>query len=189
MLTKKELGHRLRMARFEKGLTLKDVAKLSGMSATHISEVERGKTSPTIGALQRITGALGENPAHFVREENLPRVLYTHASDTVTHYNTDANGRPGDYRVLSKGLPGGMSQVFDRSFSPGSVVAWPPRIGEMVVVCTGGSSRVTFGDETCLVREGDTIQFRVDEGFTMETLGDEPVTGFAIFASPGLYTS
>jgi len=189
MLTKKELGHRLRMARFEKGLTLKDVARLSGMSATHISEVERGKTSPTIGALQRITGALGANPAYFVREEDLPRVLYTQAADAVTHFNTDVSGRPGEFRVLSKGLPGGMAQIFDRSFPPGAVVTWPPRIGEMVVVCTGGSSRVTFGDETHLVREGDSIQFRLDDGFTMEALGDEPVTGFAIFASPALHTS
>ena len=189
MLTKKELGHRLRMARFEKGLTLKDVAKLSGMSATHISEVERGKTSPTVGALQRITGALGENPAHFVREENLPRVLFTRSADARKVYNTDSTGRPGEFRVLSSGLPGGMSQVFDRSFPPGSVVNWPPRIGEMVVVCTGGASRVTLGGETCLVREGDSIQFRMDDGFTMETLGDEPVTGYAIFASPGLYSA
>ena len=59
----------------------------------------------------------------------------------------------------------------------------------MVVVCTGGASRVTLGDEICLVREGDTIKFRMDDGFTMETVGDEPVTGYPIFASPGLYAT
>jgi len=189
MLTKKELGHRLRMARFEKGLTLKDVARLSGMSATHISEVERGKTSPTIGALQRITGALGENPAHFVREEILVRVVFTRAGDARTLYNSDATGRPGEFKVKSAGLPGGMSQVFERSFPPGATVEWPPRVGEMVVVCTGGTARVTFGADSYVIREGDTMQFRMDDGFVMETLSDEPSTGYAIFASPGLYSA
>jgi transcriptional regulator with XRE-family HTH domain len=187
MLTKKELGRRLRMARFEKGLTLKDVAKLSGMSATHISEVERGKTSPTISALQRITGALGENPAHFVREENMPQAVFTRADDARMAYNTDATGRPGQFRMLSPGLTGGFSQIFDRVFPPGAVVRWPPKIGEMVVMCTGGAARVTIGREDCLVREGDAIQFRMDEGFVMEAIGDEPTTGIAVYASPGLY--
>ncbi len=187
MLTKKELGRRLRMSRFEKGLTLKDVARLSGMSATHISEVERGKTSPTIGALERITGALGENPAHFVREENLPRAVLTKAGSARMNYNTDATGEPGRFRMLSPGLAGGFCQVFEREFTPGAVVHWPPRIGEMVVACTGGSSRVTIGEESHVIREGDSVQFRMDEGFIMEALGDDPVTGFAIYASPGLY--
>ncbi len=189
MLTKKELGRRLRVARFEKGLTLKDVARLSGMSATHISEVERGKTSPTIGALQRITKALEENPAHFVREEDLPTVVFTRASDGMTRYNTDATGRPGQFDVLSGGLPGGCVQVLRRSLPPGTLVEVPPRVGEMVIVCTGGAARVTFGEEQYVVREGDTIQFRMDEGHRMETLGDEPASGYAFFASPFLFTS
>lgn len=189
MLTKKELGHRLRMARFEKGLTLKDVARLSGMSATHISEVERGKTSPTIGALQRITGALGENPAHFVREENIPRMRFTRVDDQRVAFNIDSKGRPGEFLVLSGGLPGGCAQIFQRSLPPGAKVEVPPRIGEMVIVCTGGSTRVTFGDESHVVREGDTIQFRMDEGFTMENIGDEPSSGFSFYASPALYAT
>ena len=41
MPSKKELGRRLRLARFRRGFTLKDVARRCGMSATHISEVER----------------------------------------------------------------------------------------------------------------------------------------------------
>ncbi|MCK4915882.1 MAG: helix-turn-helix transcriptional regulator, partial [Candidatus Eisenbacteria sp.] len=46
MPTKEEVGQRVRLARFRRDLTLKEVAIRSGMSATHISEIERGKTSP-----------------------------------------------------------------------------------------------------------------------------------------------
>ena len=94
MPTKEELGRRLRIARFERNMTLKEVAQRCGMSATHISEVERGKTSPTIGALQRIAAALGEKPSHFVREEEFSRVVLTRKDDRCNLYVTDSHGDP-----------------------------------------------------------------------------------------------
>ena len=61
MMTKEQLGTRIRSVRKERGLTLKELERVSGFSATHISEIERGKTSPTIGALVRISNALGKD--------------------------------------------------------------------------------------------------------------------------------
>jgi len=58
MPTKEEVGQRVRLARFRRDMTLKEVANRSGMSATHISEIERGKTSPTIGAQGQKDGVL-----------------------------------------------------------------------------------------------------------------------------------
>ena len=51
MLSKADLGSRLRDVRKTQSLTLKQLERTSGFSATHISEIERGKTSPTIGAI------------------------------------------------------------------------------------------------------------------------------------------
>ena len=48
-----ELGRRVRALRLQRGMTLKQVESLCGLSATHLSEVERGRTSPTLGALTR----------------------------------------------------------------------------------------------------------------------------------------
>ena len=59
MLDKAELGSRIKKTREAKHLTLKSIEASAGISATHISEIERGKTSPTLGALLRIAGALG----------------------------------------------------------------------------------------------------------------------------------
>ena len=58
-----ELGRRIKMLRIAAGLTLKDLEERGGISATHVSEIERGKASPTIGALARIAHALGVRPA------------------------------------------------------------------------------------------------------------------------------
>ena len=164
MPTKAELGRRLRVARFERNMTLKEVASRCGMSATHISEVERGKTSPTIGALQRIASALGEKTSYFVQEDGLPRVSFTAADDRCEYYSSDAKGVPIRAEVLSSGIPGGYMQMFRHSTGPGSTIHGRSRIGEAVVLCIAGMVRITAAEEAHVLREGDTIQLRLDDG-------------------------
>jgi len=60
------LGRRIRKIRQEKGLTLRAVQQRARVSATHVSEIERGKTSPTVGVLDRIASALGVGPAELL---------------------------------------------------------------------------------------------------------------------------
>jgi transcriptional regulator with XRE-family HTH domain len=186
MPTKAELGRRLRTARFERDLTLKEVAARCGMSATHISEVERGKTSPTIGALQRIANALGEKPSYFVEEDELPRIKMTRADERCTFFTADADGVPLTVEALSGGIPGGYMQVFSHRMQPGATITGPPRIGEAVVLCRAGMARVTVGDESHVLREGDTIQLRLDEGYHVENIGEEESESFAVLAAPTL---
>ena len=61
-----ELGRRIKQLRLAQALTLKDIESKGGVSATHVSEIERGKTSPTVGALAKIAEALEVNPSFLV---------------------------------------------------------------------------------------------------------------------------
>ncbi|MBD3368593.1 MAG: helix-turn-helix domain-containing protein [Candidatus Eisenbacteria bacterium] len=187
MPTKAELGQRLRIARFERNLTLKEVAARCGMSATHISEVERGKTSPTIGALERIAGALGENPAYFVQDDDLPKVEVTRLRDRNTCFFADDDGKPFEAEVLSRGIPGGYVQVFQHSLPPGESLRVFPMIGEVVIHCLGGMVRMTAEEQSHVLREGDTIQMRLDNGVATENIGDEDSEVFAVLAAPSLF--
>jgi transcriptional regulator with XRE-family HTH domain len=186
MPTKAELGRRLRIARFERDLTLKEVAARCGMSATHISEVERGKTSPTIGALQRIAEALGEKASYFVEEDELPRVKLTRSSDRCAYYTADANNAPLQLEILSRGIPGGFMQIFTHRMQPGALMGEQPRIGEAVILCNSGMLRITLGDESHVLREGDTMQLRLDEGYSAENIGESESECMLILAAPTL---
>jgi transcriptional regulator with XRE-family HTH domain len=186
MPTKAELGHRLRVARFERDMTLKEVAAKCGMSATHISEVERGKTSPTIGALQRITEALGEKTSYFVQEDELPRVKLTRASERCEYFSTDAKGVPIKAEIISGGIPGGYMQVIGDVIGAGSVIHGQARIGEAVVLCVAGMIRITALEHSHVLREGDTIQLRLDEGYMIENIGDEDCRTIAVLTAPTL---
>ncbi len=75
------LGRRIRKIRQEKGLTLRTVQQRARVSATHVSEIERGKTSPTVGVLDRIAGALGVGPAELLDNPPAGKTIHQVASD------------------------------------------------------------------------------------------------------------
>ena len=75
------LGTRVRRIRHERGLTLKQIEAKVGVSATHISEIERGNTSPTIGALDRIAGALGVLPSYLIDIPAMPEIRVQHPEE------------------------------------------------------------------------------------------------------------
>lgn len=62
-----QMGERLRETRLSRGLTLKNVASGSDISAAHLSQIERGETAPSVAALLGISAALGVGPDFFFR--------------------------------------------------------------------------------------------------------------------------
>lgn len=54
-----QLNERLRELRSERGLRLKDVAENAGISVPYLSDLERGRTNPSLETLQTLAGAYG----------------------------------------------------------------------------------------------------------------------------------
>ena len=84
METRNEIGSRIKQFRLAKGLTLKDIELRAKVSATHVSEIERGMTSPTVGALAKIARAMGTDVAYFVEKRNLSTISVVRKSERRT---------------------------------------------------------------------------------------------------------
>lgn len=52
-----QLHERLRELRNERGLRLKDIAVVAGISVPYLSDLERGRTNPSLETLQTLAGA------------------------------------------------------------------------------------------------------------------------------------
>ncbi len=52
------IGERLRQARLQRGLTVRGLARAVDVSASLISQIETGKSSPSVSTLYAITAAL-----------------------------------------------------------------------------------------------------------------------------------
>ena len=153
-----ELGRRIRKCRLDSRMTLKAVEQVSGLSATHLSEIERGRTSPTIGALVRIARALNRDASYFIEREE---------RSAVAHQGWDAarrieNGTGGAVDALTPGIPG--SQVFAYRLHLGPGAAGEVRIpaqdlpGDAVYFVRRGLVEADFGDQRFRLSTGDGAQ-------------------------------
>jgi len=64
-MTDLNIGARLRDLRIQRGLTQREFAVQAGISNSYLCDIERGRTDPTIAALDRILDALGMELSAF----------------------------------------------------------------------------------------------------------------------------
>lgn len=63
---RQELGRQVRLARTERGWTLKELSESSGVSVSQLSSIERGAHLPSLESLLAIAGALGREPSKWL---------------------------------------------------------------------------------------------------------------------------
>lgn len=65
---RRELGKQVRLARTQKGWTLKEVSEAAGLSVSQLSSVERGAHLPSLDSLLAIAAALGAKPSEWLTD-------------------------------------------------------------------------------------------------------------------------
>jgi transcriptional regulator with XRE-family HTH domain len=178
MVSKELVGTRIRQARVGQRKTLKDVEATSGFSSTHISEIERGRTSPTIGALIRIAHALDKDPSYFIEERQLEEVCVTTPEERPAEI-IGLGFSGSDYRVLSltRGILGGRLLAYDLTLQAKGAVSFHhlPESGDLGLVCLAGSCRLIMGGDAVPFGVGDSLHMVVDEGsLVLEGDGEAP---------------
>jgi len=156
MLKREELGRRIKRVRESRKLTLKSIEASAGISATHVSEIERGKTSPTLGALLRIAGALGKPPAYFLEEEELGDVSLVTVTDRVRESLPE---RAGATDRLTTSIPGGRLQARYVVLAPGRTVHRDAHAhdGNEVALVLSGVVRFEVEGNVYELTDGDSI--------------------------------
>lgn len=77
-----DVGQRLKSLREERGVSMRGLARNSGLSANALSMIERGLTSPSVSTLVKIATALGVPVTAFFRTEpERQRVVFSKASE------------------------------------------------------------------------------------------------------------
>jgi transcriptional regulator with XRE-family HTH domain len=76
------LAASLREARKARGLSLDAVAKLSGVSRSMVSQIERGESSPTVATLWNLTQALQVDFAGLLEGKPEPGIVVMGAPET-----------------------------------------------------------------------------------------------------------
>ena len=184
MPSKVELGRRLKRARAERDMTLKNVEARSGVSATHISQIEQGMTSPTVGALQKLAKALEKETVFFLEEVDLEDVSLSGDTQGTVFYSENPRVV---FQNLTKGIPGGKLRIgrLEAAPSVGAVSSPHTHEGEECGFVMKGTLEIRVEDKSYIVKAGQAIHFNGTRPHSYGNPGHEPVEAIWITSLTG----
>jgi XRE family transcriptional regulator, regulator of sulfur utilization len=178
------VGVRVRALRDAMGLSLRDLADRSGVSAPMLSQVERGETSPTLAVAARIAAGLELTLSQLLRLDEDRHVVLVRRGE-------GRKRRRGGHRVeeLTPPLPGQRADVSLHRLEPGAVTGGrddpplhEPGSRETAIVLDGMATLVVDGQRHEL-REGDSVTFDADLAHHFENNGTHSAELLAVVAA------
>lgn len=151
-----DVAGRLLDIRQERGLSLRGLAEVSGLSVNAISRIERGESSPTVSSLQRLASALDVPLMEFFRVDPPHATVLVRAGDRL---RTRAGGVVVE--SLGTGLPGQHMGPFLITLEPTGASGEEPVVhgGEEFVHCLEGEVEYLVHETWHRLREGDSLLF------------------------------
>ena len=178
------VGVRVRALRDAMGLSLRDLAERSGVSAPMLSQVERGETSPTLAVAAKIAAGLELTLSQLLRLDEGQHVTVIRAGD---RRRSDRGG----HRIeeLTPPLPGQRADVSLHSLDPGASTGGredppmhEPGSRETAVVLSGTLALTVDGTRYQL-RGGDSVTFDADLPHNFENDGEGRTRFLAVIAA------
>ncbi len=164
------IGARVKALREAEGLSLRDLAERSGVSAPMLSQVERGETSPTLTVATRIASGLELRLSQLLRLDEQGSVTVVRAGSG----HSGGNARRGHrYEVLTGPQPGQRAELSRHELGPGGSTGAPDGAG-------GAHLHEPGSRETALVEHGrivlvcDGARYELEQGDTVTFDADLP---------------
>ncbi len=191
-----DTGMRIRQERLKRKLTLDQLSKMTGLSKSFLSQVERNLVQPSVASLKNIAHELGVSVVHFLTDDYVDQNLWGYhpgpprPENGAVVYNRDVKvvraGKrkgvrmPGSavlYEVLTPDLNRQLEVMFMR-ISEGETSGDEPMIdapGEKFGVVLKGALEFWVGDEKFILEEGDSIVHPADVPIRWRGLRGDPI--------------
>lgn len=153
------LAASLRAARKARGLSLEAAARLSGVSRSMVSQIERGESSPTVATLWALTQALQLDFAGLLETRPTPGIEVTRAGTAPVIQRGGVT-----IRILSAPESIGRHEVYEMVFATGARLvsdAHAPGSREHLTLLEGRVA-VTSGEAVETLGPGDVARYPVD---------------------------
>jgi XRE family transcriptional regulator, regulator of sulfur utilization len=175
---------RIRALREAMGLSLRDLAERSGVSAPMLSQVERGETSPTLVVATKIAAGLELTLSQLLRLDEGQNVAVSRAGE---RRRFERGGHR--FEELTPPLPGLRADVSLHALKPGAATggrADPPMHepgSRETTVVLGGTLALIVDGTRHELRAGDSVTFDADLPHHFENDGEEPTRFLAVIAA------
>jgi transcriptional regulator with XRE-family HTH domain len=157
------VGPRVKALRDAMGLSLRDLAERTGVSAPMLSQVERGETSPTLAVAEKIAAGLELTLSQLLRLDEGQHVALSRSGQ---HRRFERGGHR--FEELTPPLPGQRADVSLHTLEPGASTGGredppihEPGSRETAVVLNGELALFVEGARHDLA-SGDSVTFDAD---------------------------
>ena len=164
-----QLGRKIRDLRLRRGLTVQQLAEATGLSKGFVSQVENGRTSPSLSTLQDLARSLETSVAYLVVEEDqVPYVVRRSQRPSMS-----VNGSGSRVEVMSA-QPRRNLELLHAELPPGVAMGDKRQFhhGEEVVLCVEGRIRLICGEHAVLLDAGDSCHFDGRVPHSIENAGE-----------------
>ena len=157
------LGKRVKKLRGDRGWSLEELANVSGVSRSMLSEIEREKANPTLTVTFRIARAFGLTLQELIEsaEASASKIQVIRASDRAQVFRSDKHG---EIRTLSPLNLEKDVEFYEVTIKPGGALRSQPHFEgtrEFLTV-EEGSVRLESDQDSDELTKGDSGTYRAD---------------------------
>ncbi|HET8937138.1 MAG TPA: helix-turn-helix domain-containing protein [Polyangiales bacterium] len=165
------LGSNLRRLRMRRGLSLERLSKQARVSRAMLSQIELGRSAPSVNIVWRIASALSVPWSALLsaHPDHAPRVLHAHKSQVIGNYDGSFSSRALFQREPRRG-----AEFYQLSIKPqgvGASPAYAPQSSANIAL-SEGSVRIKLGASILRLHAGDAAVFDADVEQIYENTGD-----------------
>ncbi|KQP44563.1 helix-turn-helix domain-containing protein [Pseudorhodoferax sp. Leaf274] len=153
------LGPRIKTMRRQRQMTVEELANATGVHKAHVSRLERGLKTPSIGMLARLATALGTTIGHLAGETlDKTDIKITRAEEAAPRFAVD---EPMEHRFtpLLHGHSVGSFEAFVVYPGQSAGSTQTQHGGQEMLYVLAGTIDVSFADRTERLQAGDCIHF------------------------------
>lgn len=182
------LGERIRSARKSKGFKLGDLAEITELSSSYISQLERGLIEPSLTSLRKISNALNipvyllmddivkDNPV--VKKDERVKMFFPNSSVSYELMTSVEGGEKNGAKMLA-------AKFSIRPKSSESEV-YSIHEAEEILILVKGELEVTMGQESYNLKPGDTIYILSNVPHKIMNISDTFAEGYYVVSPPQL---
>jgi transcriptional regulator with XRE-family HTH domain len=163
------VARRLQALRRERGVTLTALAAQTGMSAAHLSRLEKGERQPSIAALLHLARVYGVPVSNLVDDQDNGSYHVVRSADAVTHHSHD-----GEYTILS-GARAALA-VVRLELRAGQRSNKARHAGEEWLHVLAGTVTLTLAGEQLTLGQADSVHFDSSLTHQLATRAGHPAT-------------
>jgi transcriptional regulator with XRE-family HTH domain len=182
------IGRAVRGFRRQKGLTVADLSRATGLSVGMVSKIENGLTSPSLSTLQALAHALSVPVTGFFRRfEERREVMHVKAGQ---HLAIERRGsRAGHHYSLLGHIGANASGVMVEPYmitltETSDVFPTFQHDGIELLYMLEGEVEYRHGDQTFLMQPGDSLFFDADAPHGPEKLNKLPARFLSVISYP-----